>query len=297
MSAERSPESSDDNIPLCVDLDGTLIKTDSLFEALILMLKEQPLRALLLPLWLLKGKAHFKQCLADRIALSPELLPYDESFLSYLREQKMAGRRLVLATAANNKFACQVADHLGLFSEVIASDATTNVSGALKLQKLEESFGHGQFDYAGNSLVDLPIWEHAREAILVNPSRGVERAIGPSVTIRARFGPEGRKLQKYAEAIRVHQWLKNLLVFVPLAASHRIELLTIRPSESRFSCFLLLRVKRLPAKRYARSVIRPGSLEETSAPVGGGGCSLVSRYDSHRHLAWSRVRPRPCVTY
>ena len=92
-------------LPLIVDLDGTLIHVDSLHESLLELIKSSPSCLLLLPYWLWKGKAYFKEQVAARSQINPELLPYNKEFLAWLREEKSKGRYLVLCTAANKKIA------------------------------------------------------------------------------------------------------------------------------------------------------------------------------------------------
>ncbi|MGH7993025.1 MAG: apolipoprotein N-acyltransferase [Limisphaerales bacterium] len=155
-------------VPLCVDLDGTLIKTDLLWESLARLLRRNPLWLFPVLLWWWRGRAFLKQQLARRVALDPAILPYNESFLAFLREQKRAGRKLVLVTASDRDMALPVASHVGLFDEVLASDGRTNLRGKNKLGTLVEKFGEHGFDYAGNSSADLAVWRGARLAIVVN---------------------------------------------------------------------------------------------------------------------------------
>ena len=124
-------------LPLGVDLDGTLVKTDTLIESILILLKQQPLLFFAMFWWALRGKAYFKQQIADRVDLPAATLPYHSGFLNYLREEFQNGRKLVLATAANQKVAHAVADHLGIFAELLASDHSTNLSGKRKLEELE----------------------------------------------------------------------------------------------------------------------------------------------------------------
>lgn len=217
MSAEHR------DIPLCVDLDGTLVRSDLLLESIFALLKGNIFLAFLLPVWLLGGKAAFKQKIADRVTLDATTLPYHEPFLEYLRGESRARSDLVLATASNEKFASAVSQHLGIFSQVIASTAEQNVSGARKRALLVERFGDKGFDYAGNARVDIPIWAAARSAILVNPERGVaRRAERETRDARVFDDRTSSKLALYLRAIRLHQWLKNVLVFVPLVMAHRV---------------------------------------------------------------------------
>ena len=158
-------------IPLCVDLDGTLIKTDLLWESIARLLRQNPLRLLSILFWWTRGRAFLKQQLAKRVSIDPATLPYNEPFLAFLHGQKKAGRKLILATAFDRKGAILVANYVGLFDEVLASDGKTNLRGKNKLKVLTEMFGKRGFDYAGNSFADLSVWRGAREAIVVNASR------------------------------------------------------------------------------------------------------------------------------
>jgi 4-hydroxybenzoate polyprenyltransferase/phosphoserine phosphatase len=220
MQSHLSPQST--GRPLCVDLDGTLVQSDLLMETILALLKQNPLYLFLLPLWLTKGKAHFKRQIADRVELDASLLPYHTSFLDYLKGQHALGRPLILATAANIKIAQAVASHLRLFDHILASDAQTNLYGWHKYERLKSAFGEKGFDYAGNSKVDLIIWPHAGEAILVNPERGVRQAAERLARVTYVFEDQGSRLTGYLRAVRLHQWVKNALVFLPLALAHQL---------------------------------------------------------------------------
>ena len=168
MSQPPPPENQ---IPLVVDLDGTLIKTDLLWESLARLLRKNPLQLFPVLFWWTRGRALLKQKLAARVRIDPATLPYHEPFLKFLREQKNAGRKIILATASDLQMAKPVADYIGLFDEVLGSDGKTNLRGGNKLKALAEKFGERGFDYAGNSSADLAVWRGAREAIVVNASR------------------------------------------------------------------------------------------------------------------------------
>jgi 4-hydroxybenzoate polyprenyltransferase/phosphoserine phosphatase len=208
--------------PLCVDLDGTLVRSDLLIEAVFALLKLNPLYVFLLPLWLLRGKAAIKQRIADRVELEVTLLPYNQPLLEWLRQQKAQGRPLILATASNTKYAEQVGFHLGLFDEVLASDSETNLSGTRKRDRLVAAFGERGFDYAGNDAVDLPIWAKAGGAILVDTPPVVAQRAGAVTEVAQVFTSRRPGWRDYVKAVRVHQWLKNLLVFVPLVMAHQV---------------------------------------------------------------------------
>jgi phosphoserine phosphatase len=174
MSANQ-PTKPEISVPLCVDMDGTLIKTDVLWISLRLLLKGNPMFLFAVPGWWLRGRAFLKQQIANRVELNPAGLPYILPFIEFLKREKAAGRKLVLATAADRRLADLVARHVGVFSEVIASDGIQNLRGSEKGRVLSERFGRHQFDYAGNSRVDIPVWREARKAIVVNASTGLLR--------------------------------------------------------------------------------------------------------------------------
>lgn len=205
---------------LFVDLDGTLIKSDLLIESFFALAKSAPQCFLQAPFWLLRGKAYFKSQIAARVVLAPELLPYNTEFLDFLRDEASAGRTLVLATASDQALARKVADHLGIFGGVLASDGRLNMAGEHKLQAILSLAGEKPFDYAGNASIDLKIWPRAREAILVHPENGVEDAARKSACVGRVFTSPKTGLLPYVKAMRIHQWLKNLLVFVPLLTAH-----------------------------------------------------------------------------
>jgi apolipoprotein N-acyltransferase len=174
-------------IPLAVDLDGTLIKTDLLWESLARLLRRNPAAVFAVIFWWSRGRAFLKHQLARRVKVDPAALPYNEAFLNFLREQKSAGRKLVLATASDLAMASPVANHTGLFDEVLASDGKTNLRGAKKLKALTDKFGERGFDYAGNSAADLTVWRGAREAIVVNASRVILKQAADCAKIGATF--------------------------------------------------------------------------------------------------------------
>ena len=217
-----SEEVSLSNRPLVVDMDGTLIYTDLLHESALRLLREKPLKVCMLPIKLGEGKARLKQYLAQNTELMPETLPYNQQLLQWLREERDKGRRLILCTASNQKFAHQVAEFLDLFDEVIASDASTNVKGKNKAQVLCDRFGPGEFDYAGDSFADLPVWECAGQAIVVNATASLESEVSDRCTIARVFIRPSLNAVDWLRALRVQQWLKNLLLFAPILAAHRV---------------------------------------------------------------------------
>jgi 4-hydroxybenzoate polyprenyltransferase/phosphoserine phosphatase len=209
--------------PLCIDLDGTLIHTDMLHESAFGLLKSSPWSVLKLP-WVLltRGKAALKQWMASKVEFDASVLPYHQDFLAWLRQQHASGRRLVLCTASDRSIANAIASHLGVFEEVMASDGAVNLEGRHKAQALVDKFGKKGFDYAGNSVPDLEVWQHARKAIVVNASAGLISKVTAMSDVEVVFERPNTKLTVWLKALRVHQWLKNGLLLVPLLAAHQL---------------------------------------------------------------------------
>jgi len=205
---------------LCVDLDGTLVRTDTLQEALVALLRKRPWMLLALPWWLLHGRAHFKTKVASAVDLDPAALPYNEDLVAFLRAERAAGRGIALATASHVAPARRIADHVGLFDAVHATEGTVNCKGAAKAQVLATAYGEGAFAYAGDSRADIAVWKRARSAILVNASRAVRDALG-SMPIEREFERSKSRWAELWRLLRPHQWVKNLLLGVPLLTAHR----------------------------------------------------------------------------
>ena len=209
--------------PLCVDLDGTLIRSDVLLESLLLLLKRNALYLVLAVFWLLRhGKAGLKAAIAARVTLNPTALPYNKELLAWLKTERAQGRALWLCTAANEKLALTVAQHLGLFDGVLASDSHNNLAGRRKAEQLVDRFGRGGFDYCGNEQRDIAVWRCARGAIIVNATSALERQVGADMPVLRTFPSTHNRLSTIVRALRPHQWAKNVLVLVPLFAAHRL---------------------------------------------------------------------------
>ena len=207
------------NLPLVVDLDGTLTPTDTLVESGIKLIRRSPAALLRMPFWLLSGRAGFKRAIAARCGVAAHSLPYHQPLLDYLRAEKARGRRIVLATAAHSSIADEVAGHLGLFDQVLATGAGDNLKGQAKLSMIQREVG-ADFVYAGDSRADLPVWQGARGAILVGASARTSGIVrGGTVPVEREFNGHSRSLKVWLRALRAHQWLKNLLLFVPLFAA------------------------------------------------------------------------------
>ncbi len=219
----EAPE--EDQVPLCVDLDGTLIQTDLLIEGTFAVITNRRLVGKW-PRMLATSRAGLKRNVAALAPLDVSILPYNRTLLAYLREQKAAGRKLVLATAADQHVAQAVADHLDLFDEVIASDGERNLKGEAKAQALVARFGPQGFAYAGNDSCDMPVWRAAQSAVVVNASRRVHDAVSRSMVVDARFDDRPSRARAALSAMRPHQWAKNVLVFVPLIMAHAVTDLT-----------------------------------------------------------------------
>jgi 4-hydroxybenzoate polyprenyltransferase/phosphoserine phosphatase len=227
--------------PICVDLDGTLVKSDTFVDSLMVLARRQPLAFLRTPFWAIKGKAHVKSQVASLVALDVAHLPYNRPLLEYLREEHAAGRKLYLVTGADRTLAQCVATHLGIFDEVMASDGAVNLTGKNKLQHLEQRFASDGFDYIGNALPDLPLLKSAQQAMLANPDVRLNSALkSGNIRVSRKFLDRSRAPVAVAKALRVHQWAKNLLVFLPLLLAHTIRLGLVLTAVASFFCFSFL---------------------------------------------------------
>jgi len=207
-------------LPLYVDLDGTLMRSDLLLESFLELLKRNPLYLFLVPLWLLRGKAALKQEIASRVSVRVDLLPWNTEFVDYLREQKALGRRLVLISASDQRLVDAVARHLGLFDAAIGSDGKYNCSGSQKQQIIAAEAP--QYVYAGDRDVDLDVWRHAAAAIPVNVSPALRARVAAMLPIEAEFTRTPGGLKGCVRSLRLHQWLKNTLVLLPLVLAHEL---------------------------------------------------------------------------
>jgi len=207
---------------LAVDLDGTLTLTDTLHESVLSLVRNKPYLLLLLPFWLFKGIAHLKQKVAEHSELDVTTLPYNQPFIDWLQAEKERGKRIVLCTAANEKIAKQVVSNFDLFDNFIASDSKTNLKNACKRDALQKRYGDKGYGYAGNSNDDLEVWAGASNAVVVNASENVLKKASTLTSVTQVFRSERARIAVWLKALRIHQWLKNLLLFVPLLAAHQI---------------------------------------------------------------------------
>jgi 4-hydroxybenzoate polyprenyltransferase len=228
-------------LPLCIDLDGTLVKSDTLADSLCVLARTRPADLLRLPAWLGGGKARLKQEVAARTKLDAAHLPYNEALIVYLREQAAAGRKLYLSTGADRQLADKVARHFGLFDDVFSSDGVTNLTGAKKLRLLESHFGIGGFEYIGNSRKDLPLLRASKSAMLANPTAGLEAWLKRrSVSVQNVFLDRAPAARSMWRALRVHQWAKNVLIFLPLLLAHAVGMAALVQSALAFLSFSLV---------------------------------------------------------
>ena len=210
------------NIPLIIDLDGSLLRTDMLHESVMGSLHHSITHLPSLPFWLMRGKAYLKQQLSLRYDFDAAALPYHHELITWLTSQKNNGRQLILCTASDQTIAKKIAEHLKLFDDVMSSDGITNLSGKAKANALLSRFGEKGFDYVGNSPTDLAVWQHARKAIIVSSNNKLLRAAKQVCEIDQQFPDNHAGTSTWAKTLRMHQWLKNLLLLVPLLAAHQL---------------------------------------------------------------------------
>ena len=215
--------SSEKPNPIYVDLDGTLLKSDLLLESLAVLAKTHTFMLILVPFWLLFGKANLKAKIASRAEIDIKSLPYNSKLLEYLTEKNNEGHRLILASASNEKYVAAVSRFLGIFDVYLASSHSTNLSGQHKLSAIQMDCGSSAFSYAGNDSVDLPIWSAADTAIVVTGSKALVERVKAVTEVTRVFVHDHKSVLQFIRALRPHQWSKNFLVFLPLVAAHRLD--------------------------------------------------------------------------
>ena len=226
--------------PLCVDLDGTLVKSDTLIDSLLVLLRTRPLQVLKLPFLVLKGKAAFKAFVTSSVTLDVVHLPYNRMLLDYLQTERASGRELYLATGADERLARRVADHLGIFTAVLGSDGATNLTGNKKLDSLKARLNSGAFDYVGNDTPDLPLLAQAIEPMVANPSLGLRMGLKTNgIHPVQSFNESSHPLRSLFRSARPHQWAKNLLIFVPVFLAHSLDQAKLLAALGAFLCFSL----------------------------------------------------------
>lgn len=208
-------------LPLCIDLDGTLTPVDTLHESLLSLAKSSPLALLKVPAQIARGKAAFKAFVVEHAPVDVPVLPIRADLLAWLHTQKASGRKLVLVTASDRSTAEPVAQRLGLFDEVIASDGKHNLAGEKKREALVQRFGEKGYDYAGNDTPDLAVWRSAAHAVVVGPA-GLARKAAAVTQVERTFASASPGPVVWIKALRLHQWVKNALIFLPALLAHQI---------------------------------------------------------------------------
>ena len=209
MPSERITRPVKEMPALCVDVDGTLLLTDLLLESFLHLVKHRPWLIPKVPVWLFHGKARLKQELARQTSLTTANFPISEKLLEFMRQESAKGRRLILCSASDERLVTKVAAQLDFPVEVLASSGALNLKGRRKAEALAERFGEVGFDYAGNDYDDLPVWNQARHAIVVNAASKVERAAQAQGNVTMVLPKTRSAAFALFRAIRLHQWAKE----------------------------------------------------------------------------------------
>jgi len=262
------------------DLDGTLLSTDTFVESLGVILLRRPWLLPRIALWLLKGRGYCKGRVAAIAGMPPSAWPVRPEAAALLEKVRQEGRPIVLATAAHRTIATAIADHVGCFDAVLASDERVNLKGAAKLSAIEAfvaTNGLDGFSYAGDSAADLKVWRNATEVIVVEPTPAFEsrvRQLGKPTTV---LGSRRSILKSAWKACRPHQWAKNLLLFVPLFLAHKSDADTLLSALLGFMSFsfcasgvyVLNDIGDIPADRgHPKKRLRPFASGKLSIGIG-----------------------------
>lgn len=268
-------------VPIFVDLDGTLVKSDTLVDSLLVLLRTKPALIVKLPGRLLRGgKASFKAFFSESISLDVAHLPYNRKLIKYLQHERAQGRPIYLATGADERLAQRVSKQLGLFDGVMGSDGKTNLIGSSKLTRLQAYTESGAFDYIGNDWPDLSLLSHARQPMVANPTGSLQRGLkARKIQPAQEFVERSHPLRSVLKAIRLHQWAKNLLIFVPLLLAHKLKVPLILTALLAFFCFSLTASATYIVndlldieadRRHPRKRLRPFASGDLSAFTGMG---------------------------
>lgn len=199
--------------PLVVDLDDTLVRADTLVESTLGLALDRPKEFLPALFAMRHGRAAFKRRIAEQASLDYASLPYNQDILGFIRDRRAAGGAVFLVTAADQSIADGVARHLGLFDGAIGSDGAHNLKGKAKATALVSRFGN-DFDYIGDSVADLPVWDVCSDAYLVGSSGTARRKLERRGGLAGHFPAARMTPRDWVKALRLHQWSKNLLLFV-----------------------------------------------------------------------------------
>ena len=217
---------TDTTYPLIVDLDGTLIRSDTLMESFFALASASPWQALLSLRSLRGGRAPFKAEVARQVPMDVAALPYNEELLVWLQTERARGRKIYLASASHETYVQQVADYIGIFDGVFASDGVTNLRSRAKAELLCKLFGAKKFDYVGNEKADLAVWEQSAGVIVTYASEPFQRVVQQRFPHAMMIHTATATRSDYWRAMRPHQWLKNLLIFVPALAAQHFDLVS-----------------------------------------------------------------------
>lgn len=227
-------------LTLVVDLDDTLIRTDTLLENFWAAWSVQwktPLEAVRT---LARGRVALKQKLGEISRIDPARLPYNPEVLEIIEQWRARGGRVALVTGATQDMADAVASHLGLFDSAHGSADGVNLTGSRKARFLEERFGPAGYSYIGDAPADFAVWQGAAAAVTINPSKAFQARVESLVADATHLPARRARARDYLEAMRPHQWLKNVLVFLPMLAGHALDLATLIQAVLAFVAFSLV---------------------------------------------------------
>ncbi|USH03508.1 UbiA family prenyltransferase [Grimontia kaedaensis] len=225
---------------LVVDLDGTLLRSDILYETFWNAVGKNWRNAFLAVQALMQGKAALKRCLVSHSDIDSKTLPYNEDVIGYVKEWRTKGGRTALVTASDETVARKIAEHLDIFDETYGSNGVTNLKGEEKARFLTENYKDSGYVYVGDAEADIPVWQSASHTITVNASESLKRKAQSIDQNAEHLSPSSSKISSYLRALRPHQWLKNVLIFLPMLLAHQFDAVTLTASLLAFITFSLL---------------------------------------------------------
>jgi 4-hydroxybenzoate polyprenyltransferase len=223
--------------PLVVDVDGTLVATDLLHEAVLQFVARHPFQIFRILGWLLGGKSNLKTQLADRVSPGIETVPLRQEVLSLIRAAQAQGRPVYLASASDHRYVDSLAERIGGIAGCFATDTEANLAGQVKADRLVVAFGENGYDYIGDRPIDFTVWHSARKPLVVARNASFAKKVLKTFSDAEIIARPNYSLRSYVRALRVHQWAKNVLLFLPIIAGHRFDLETVAATFLGFFCF------------------------------------------------------------
>ncbi|WP_432675258.1 UbiA family prenyltransferase [Nioella aestuarii] len=276
MNGKMRDSGTKDSV-LVVDLDGTLLRSDMLFECFWASAARTWRTPLIAAKALSQGIPELKRALAETACPDVTRLPYNAEVIAHIEAWRAEGGKTALVTASDQILADRIAAHLGLFDEVFGTEPGNNLKAERKAAFLDNHYGAGGYIYVGDSRADLKVWSRSKAAVTVGASKSFRAKVAAVNADVTHLSPPEHVLIPIFKAMRLHQWLKNVLVFVPILAGHLVGVATFLQCLLAFVAFGLVASSGYvlndlldlgPDRAHARKCRRPMASGRLQVPHG-----------------------------